>query len=71
MFSLLNLLVEPKFGKLRVAPLRCKKDCDLSMERLLTVHYETTRITFQKRGSDSILGFEEGHPHSKNHTCSI
>ena len=31
----------------------------------MTVHYETTRITFQNRGSDPLLGFEEGHSHSK------
>ena len=37
------------------------------MERFITVHYETTRITFQNRGSDSLLASEEGHPHSKNH----
>ena len=37
------------------------------MESFITVHYETTGITFQNRGSDSLLGFEEGHPHSKNH----
>ena len=37
------------------------------MESFITVHYETTGITLQNRGSDSLLGFEEGHPHSKNH----
>ena len=26
----------------------------------ITVYYETTGIIFQKRGSDSLLGFEEG-----------
>ena len=29
------------------------------MESFITVHYETTRITFQIRGSGSLLGFEE------------
>ena len=33
------------------------------MESFITVHYETTRITFQNRGSSSLLGFEEEHPH--------
>ena len=33
------------------------------MESFLTVHYETTRITFQNRGSGSLLGFEEERPH--------
>ena len=33
------------------------------MESFITVHYETTRITFQNRGSGSLLGFEEEHPH--------
>ena len=37
------------------------------MESFITVHYKTTGINFQNRGSDSFLGFEEGHPHSKNH----
>ena len=31
------------------------------MESFRTVHYETTGITFQNRGSDFLLGFEEGH----------
>ena len=43
----------------------------MSMESVLTLHYGNTEIAFQNRGSDSLLGFEEGHPHSKNHTCSI
>ena len=33
------------------------------MESFITVHYETTGITFQYRGSGSLLGFEEEHPH--------
>ena len=33
------------------------------MESFITVHYETTRITFQIRGSGSLLGFEEENPH--------
>ena len=33
------------------------------MESFITVHYETTRITLQNRGSGSSLGFEEEHPH--------
>ena len=33
------------------------------MESFITVRYETTRITFQNRGSSSLLGFEEEHPH--------
>ena len=33
------------------------------MESFITVHYETTRITFQNRGNGSLLGFEEEHPH--------
>ena len=33
------------------------------MESFITVHCETTRITFQNRGSGSLLGFEEEHPH--------
>ena len=33
------------------------------MESFIIVHYETTRITFQNRGSDSLSGFEEEHPH--------
>ena len=33
------------------------------MESFITVHYETTGITFQNGGSGSLLGFEEGHPH--------
>ena len=37
----------------------------MSMESLITVHHETTGINLQNRGSDSLLGFEEGHPHSK------
>ena len=37
------------------------------MESFITVHYETTGITFKNSGSDYLLGFEEGHPHSKNH----
>ena len=40
------------------------------MESFITVPYETTRITFQSRGSESLLGFKEGHPHSKNHVAS-
>ena len=36
------------------------------MESFITVHYETTGITFQNWDSDSFLGFEERHPHSKN-----
>ena len=32
------------------------------MESFITVHYETTRITYQNRGSGSLLGFEEEHP---------
>ena len=40
------------------------------MESFITVHYETTGITFQNRGIDSLLGFEEGQPHSKNHIAS-
>ena len=35
------------------------------MESFLTVQYETSEITFQNRGSVALLGFEEGHPHSK------
>ena len=38
----------------------------MSMESFINVHYETTGITFKNRGSDSLLSFEEGHPHSKN-----
>ena len=30
------------------------------MESFLTVHYETTGITFQNRDSDSLLGFDKG-----------
>ena len=33
------------------------------MESFITVHYETTKITFHNRGSGSLLGFEEEHPH--------
>ena len=33
------------------------------MESFKTVHYETTRITFQNRGSGSLLGVEEENPH--------
>ena len=33
------------------------------MESFIAVHYETTGITFQNRGSGSLLGFVEGHPH--------
>ena len=35
------------------------------MESFITVttNHETTRITFQNRGSGSLLGFEEEHPH--------
>ena len=33
------------------------------MESFITVHYETTGITFQNRGSGALLGFEEEHPH--------
>ena len=36
------------------------------MESFIAVHHENTGITLQNRGSDSLLGFEEGHPHSKN-----
>ena len=32
------------------------------MESFITVHYATTRITFQNSGSGSLLGFEEEHP---------
>ena len=35
------------------------------MESFLTVQYGISGITFQNRGSDALLGFEEGHPHSK------
>ena len=35
------------------------------MESFITVHYETAGFTFQNRGSDSLLGFEELHPHLK------
>ena len=48
-----------------------KKDFDISMESFITVHYKTTRITFLNRGSDSLSGFEEGHPHSKNQASKI
>ena len=37
------------------------------MESFITVHYETTGITFKNSGIDYLLGFEEGHPHLKNH----
>ena len=67
-------------GKLYVTQLSSKlrrnlslpviEDCDISMESILTVHNEITVINLQNRDSDSLLGFEEGHPHSKNHTCS-
>ena len=30
------------------------------MESFITVHYGTTGITFQNRGTDTLLGFEEG-----------
>ena len=43
--------------------LRVKLERDISMESFINVHYETTEITFQNRGSDSLLDFEEGHPH--------
>ena len=33
------------------------------MESFISVHYETTRVTFQNRDSGSLLGFEEEHPH--------
>ena len=33
------------------------------MESFITVHCETTDITLQNRGIDSLLGFEEGYPH--------
>ena len=33
------------------------------MESFITIHYETTGITFQNRGSGALLGFEEEHPH--------
>ena len=69
-----------KSGKLYVTQLSSKlrrnlslpviEDCDISMERFLTVNNEITETYFQNRDSDSLLGFEEGHPHSKNHTCS-
>ena len=39
------------------------------MESLLTVHYETTRISFQSRDSDSLLDFEYGQ--SRSMTCKI
>ena len=69
-----------KSGKLYVAQLRSKlrrnfslpvkADSDISMESFLTVNNEITETNFQNRDSDSLLGFEEEHPHSKNHTCS-
>ena len=34
------------------------------MVSFITVHYVTTGNTFQNRVSDSLLGLEEGHPHS-------
>ena len=37
------------------------------MESFITLHHETTGITLQNRGSDSLLGFEKWHSHSKNH----
>ena len=73
MFSLNNLLIKEKSGRLQVAQLRwnlyllVKQNCDISMESFVIVHYETTGITFQNRSSDSFLGFEERYPHSKNH----
>ena len=33
------------------------------MESFITVHYKTTSMTLQNRGSGSLLGFEELHPH--------
>ena len=41
------------------------------MESFITVHYETTSINLQNRGSGSLLGFEELHPHlaSKISNC--
>ena len=45
--------------------LHVKNDCDISIESILTVQYETSGITFQNMGSDALLGFDEGHPHSK------
>ena len=73
MFSLNNTLIMEKSGKLLVAQLKwnlsllVKQICDIPMESFITVHYETTGITFQNRGSDSLSEFEEGQPHSKNH----
>ena len=69
MFSQNNLFIEGKSGTLKVAQLKwnlsllVKQDCDLSMGSFITVYYETSRITFQNRGSGSLLGFEEEHPH--------
>ena len=33
------------------------------MESFIAVHFETTGITFQNRGSGALLGFEKEHPH--------
>ena len=41
------------------------------MESFITVHYETTGIILQNRGSDSLFGFEEGHPHLKNYILHL
>ena len=52
MFSVNNLLIKEKPGKLLVAQLKwnlslkIKWDFDISMKSFITVHYETTRITF-------------------------
>ena len=35
------------------------------MESFKNEDYETTGITFQNWGCDSLLGFQEGHPHFK------
>ena len=41
------------------------------MESFITVHYETTRITFHNRGSGSLLGFKEEHPHLASEISKI
>ena len=42
----------------------------MSMESFITVHYESTGFTFQNRGSDSFLGFEEGHSFKESFIAS-
>ena len=49
MFSINNLLIEGKSRNIisRSVEVKPLQDCDISMKSFITVHYDTTGITFK------------------------